>query len=121
MEPKLYAYVQVLCLKKVRFPYFMKVLHQQGAQENIYLIECYSYAEVDYYRRMCKQLKGWLEFIQVLDPKYGDYRQVVDGGPFGSTEDAGSGFRCTIDGKEFNPDTPLRNSYIAEPFSEGVD
>lgn len=118
MEPKLYAYVQVLCLKRVRFPYFMKVLHQQGAQANIYLIECYSYAEVDYYRRMCQQMKGWLEFIQVLEPVYGEYRQVVDGGPFGSTED--TNIRTWIDGKEFGELT-LRNEYIAEPFSKEVN
>ena len=112
MKP-LYAFVDVLCSQRVRFPYYMKVLHQQGEAGVTYRIACYSFAEVDYYRQLCKQMAPWLTFTLVRPSKYDIYKQVLDGGPLSVGK---GGWRNQIDGKLFQAETVVRNRYVAATF-----
>lgn len=109
----LYAYVDIFCIQDVRFPYFLKVLHQQARIGKVYRIECFSFAEVDYYRALCKKLPNHLIFVRVVKPEYSEYRQLIDGGPLST---GSSNRRNQIDGKDFNPENPIRCRYIAKTF-----
>ena len=115
---KLYAYVVIWVRRKVKFPYYFRVEHQQGYRNDLFKIECYDFEEVDYYKRLCKELSRYLALIEIIypqDQKDGIVNRI-DGGP-SLLVDLSTNWRESIDGKDFDPKKKIRAKYIAKPFS----
>lgn len=112
---KLYAYVDILCIRNIKFPYYIRTLHQTGVAGIIYHIECYSFAEVDYYKQLCSVVPGYLMLVKIWRPGDNIYKTIIDGGPLSFDGETGKR-RNKIDGEDFNPDNKIRNYYIADIF-----
>lgn len=108
-EPKYFAVI--FCKREIKFPYYLRVEHQQGEAGHTYYIPCYSFAELDYYRELCHDTDKHLLFAGPWDSRYETYRQVVDGGFFGVEARAESDIRDKIDGKLFEDRLEVRNHY----------
>ena len=112
---KPYAFVYIYCIKDIRFPYYLKVQHQQGIADHTYRIACMSYADVDYYQQLCQAVPESLSIVAVHTSDTDEYRQAISGGSFEEILD----IRNWIDGKIIEGGLPLRNVYEAEPFTAG--
>ena len=117
-KDKLYAYVKIWVRRKVKFPYYFRTEHQQGFRNDIFKIECYDFEEVDYYKRLCRDLLRYLQLLEIIYPQ--DIKDSIvnriDGGP-SLTVDLSKGWRDKIDGKDFDLKKKIRTKYIAKPFS----
>lgn len=112
-------YARIYCIENIKFPLYLKMQHQQGLAGQTYEIRCRSYAEVDFYRSLCKTMPEFLDFIGAVDKDLEkQYYQLVDGGP---TPKSIYGTREEIDGKSTSDELPIRNVYQAEPLSEVQD
>lgn len=119
---ELYAYAKVYCIEKVRFPYYLKTLHQQGIGGITYDIECFSEADVDYYRQLCETMSTYLFFMGAYDERNNKFHQVIDGGYFGTDNPNHNssidvrGIREHIDGKDYALELDIRNHYECGVF-----
>lgn len=115
---KLCAYVIIWVRRKIKFPYYFRTEHQQGYRNDLFKIECYDFEEVDYYKRLCKELSRYLALIEIIYPEdmKDDIVNRIDGGP-SLLVDLSSSYREGIDGKDFDLNKKIRASYIAKPFS----
>lgn len=108
-----YAFVYIHCIQNVRFPYYLRTQHQQAIEGVTYRLRCMSYAEVDFYQRICDDLPDFLAIAAVHTADTDGFRQVINNGDFDTdvTE-----IRNWVDGKELEIENPLRNTYIGQPF-----
>ena len=113
----LYAYVYISIRRKVAFPLYLRRQRQQGYLHDVFRIECYSEAEVSWYRQMCARMKHWLVLLQI------DYIELIDDG-YIENIDGGGNLEATpdtfpvregIDGKFFGEDV-IRETYIDKEF-----
>lgn len=116
----LYAYAWVFVIRSVKFPTFERKEHIDGETGKLYKIDCYSYAEVDFYRSLCESLQEKLFFCGMFTDEDLQHRQFVDGGYFGKHGEPSCNpqvaIRQTIDGKDYSLALQLRSSYIANIF-----
>lgn len=114
----LYAYVMIWVRRKIKFPYYFRAEHQQGYRNDLFKIECYDFEEVDYYKRLCRELSRYIALIEIIYPEDIEDGVVnrIDGGP-SLLVDLGSDYREGIDGKDFDLNRKIRAKYIAKPFS----
>lgn len=103
----LYAYVYISIRRKVAFPLYLRRQRQQGYLHNVFRIECYSEAEVSWYRQMCARMSHWLVLLQI------DYIEQIN-----------DGYADNIDGGgnlEFTPDSvPVREEIDGKIFGETI-
>lgn len=119
---KLYAYVDLVCNEAVNFPYFLQVNHQQGVPGAVYHIECFSEAEVDYYRQLCKILdpKLMLLNVRLQSTDNEQYRQALDGGSLKNDYIYNNTPRNVIDGKCIKSGHTIRDAYDGGIFQGGL-
>lgn len=117
-KDKLYAYVKIWVRRQVKFPLYMRTQHQPAVRNDTFMIECYDYEEVDYYKRLCVELSRYLALLEIIYPQdiADGIVNRVDGGP-SLTVDLSTKRREEIDGKEFNIDLEIHGRYIAKPYS----
>lgn len=113
----LYAYVYIGIRRQVAFPLYLRRQRIQGYLHVVFRIECYSEAEVSWYRQMCARMKHWLvllqtDYIELIDD---GYIENIDGG--GNLEATPDTFpvREGIDGKFFGENV-IRETYIDKEF-----
>ena len=113
----LYAYVYISIRRKVAFPLYLRRQRQQGYLHDIFRIECYSEAEVSWYRQMCSRMSHWLvllhaDYIELIDD---GYIEDIDGG--GNLEATPDIFPVLVglDGKFFG-ETKIRDAYTDQEF-----
>lgn len=113
----LYAYVYIGIRRQVAFPLYLRRQRIQGYLHDVFRIECYSEAEVSWYRQMCARMKHWLVLLQI------DYIELIDDG-YIENIDGGGNLEATpdtfpvregIDGKLFGEDV-IRETYIDKEF-----
>lgn len=113
----LYAYVYIGIRRQVAFPLYLRRQRIQGYLHDVFRIECYSEAEVSWYRQMCARMKHWLVLLQI------DYIELIDDG-YIENIDGGGNLEATpdtfpvregIDGKFFGEDV-IRETYIDKEF-----
>lgn len=113
----LYAYVYIGTRRQVAFPLYLRRQRIQGYLHDVFRIECYSEAEVSWYRQMCARMKHWLVLLQI------DYIELIDDG-YIENIDGGGNLEATpdtfpvregIDGKFFGEDV-IRETYIDKEF-----
>ena len=113
----LYAYVYISIRRKVAFPLYLRRQRQQGYLHDIFRIECYSEAEVSWYRQMCSRMSHWLVLLQIeyIELINDGYIEGIDGG--GNLEAIPGTFpvREGIEGKLFGEDE-IRETYIDKEF-----
>ena len=116
---ELYAYVKIWVRRKVKFPLYFRTEHQQGVRNDEFMIECYDYEEVDYYKQLCKDLSRYLELLEIIYPADEKNETInrIDGGP-SLQVDLTTNRREEIDGKDFDLKKKVRSVYIAKPFSD---
>lgn len=113
----LYAYVYIGIRRRVAFPLYLRRQRIQGYIHDVFRIECYSEAEVSWYRQMCARMKHWLvllqiDYIELIDDGYTDY--IDGGGNLEFTPDTTS-VREWVDGKLFG-EKIIRETYIDKEF-----
>jgi len=117
----LYAYVYISIRRKVAFPLYLRRQRQQGYLHDIFRIECYSEAEVSWYRQLCAQMAHWLVLLQIeyVELINDGYIEDIDGG--GNLEATPDTFpmREVIDGKCFG-ETVIRETYAENQICEHV-
>ena len=118
----LYAYVYISIRRKVAFPLYLRRQRQQGYLHDIFRIECYSEAEVSWYRQMCSRMSHWLvllhvDYIELIDD---GYIEDIDGG--GNLEATPDIFpvREGLDGKFFG-ETLIRETYDENQIPKHAD
>lgn len=113
----LYAYVYIGIRRQVAFPLYLRRQRIQGYLHDVFRIECYSEAEVSWYRQMCARMKHWLVLLQI------DYIELIDDG-YIENLDGGGNLEATpdtfpvregIDGKFFGENV-IRETYIDKEF-----
>ena len=113
----LYAYVYIGIRRQVAFPLYLRRQRIQGYLHDVFRIECYSEAEVSWYRQMCARMKHWLVLLQI------DYIELIDDG-YIENIDGGGNLEATpdtfpvregIDGKFFGENV-IRETYIDKEF-----
>lgn len=113
----LYAYVYIGIRRQVAFPLYLRRQRIQGYLHDVFRIECYSEAEVSWYRQMCARMKHWLVLLQI------DYIELIDDG-YIENIDGGGNLEATpdtfpvregIDGKFFG-ENAIRETYIDKEF-----
>ena len=113
----LYAYVYIGIRRQVAFPLYLRRQRIQGYLHDVFRIECYSEAEVSWYRQMCARMKHWLVLLQI------DYNELIDDG-YIENIDGGGNLEATpdtfpvregIDGKFFGENV-IRETYIDKEF-----
>lgn len=113
----LYAYVYIGIRRQVAFPLYLRRQRIQGYLHDVFRIECYSEAEVSWYRQMCARMKHWLVLLQI------DYIELIDDG-YIEDIDGGGNLEATpdtfpvregIDGKFFGKNV-IRETYIDKEF-----
>ena len=109
-----YAYAYIYCIQDIRFPYYLKVQHQQGQMGHTYRIACKNFAELDYYRHLCKDIPDYLALSAIRRGNDDEYRQVLDGDMLSQMSD--EDIRNWTDGKTFEFVGPVRNAYIGDTF-----
>ena len=103
----LYAYVHISMRRKLAFPLFMRSQRIQGYLHDKFRIECYSEAEVSWYKEMCNRLKHWLVLLEV------EYTSLTKDGYINNLDGGGN--------LEFTPDnTPTREEVDGKHFG-GAD
>ena len=113
----LYAYVYIGIRRQVAFPLYLRRQRIQGYLHDVFRIECYSEAEVSWYRQMCASMQHWLVLLQI------DYIELIDDG-YIEDIDGGGNLEATpdtfpvregIDGKFFGEEV-IRETYIDKEF-----
>ena len=112
----LYAYVYISIRRKVAFPLYLRRQRQQGYLHDVFRIECYSEAEVSWYRQMCARMSHWLVLLQIdyIELINDGYVENLDGGNLEITPDTVP-IREGIDGKVFC-ETKIREAYTDKEF-----
>lgn len=113
----LYAYVHISIRRKIAFPLFERNQRIQGYLHDVFRIECYSEAEVSWYKDMCSRLKHWLVLLEV------EYIELVKDGYVNSIDGGGNlefipdttPTREEIDGKQFGM-SDIREVYTDKEF-----
>lgn len=113
----IYAYVRIGVRRKIAFPLYLRRQRIQGYRNDVFRIECYSEAEVSWYKELCAELSRWLvllevEYVELLNDGYIDY--VDGGGNLEFTPDTVP-VREHIDGKEFGG-YEIRETYLDKEF-----
>lgn len=113
----LYAYVYIGIRRKVAFPLYLRRQRQQGYLHDIFRIECYSEAEVSWYRQMCARMSHWLVLLQIdyIELISDWYIENIDGGGNLEFTPDTVPVREGIDGKVFG-ETIIRETYIDKEF-----
>ena len=118
----LYAYVYISIRRKVAFPLYLRRQRQQGYLHDIFRIECYSEAEVSWYRQMCARMSHWLVLLQIdyIELINDGYIENIDGG--GNLEATPDIFpvREGLDGKFFG-ETLIRETYDENQIPKHAD
>lgn len=103
----LYAYVYISIRRKVAFPLYLRRQRQQGYLHDIFRIECYSEAEVSWYRQMCARMSHWLVLLHI------DYVELINDGYIENIDGGGN--------LEFTPDSvPVREGIDGKVFGESI-
>lgn len=118
----LYAYVYISIRRKVAFPLYLRSQRQQGYLHDKFRIECYSEAEVSWYRQMCARMSRWLvllhiEYVELINDGYID--NIDGGGNLEATPDVFP-VRERIDGKCFG-ETIIRETYDGNQIPKHPD
>lgn len=113
----LYAYVYISIRRKVAFPLYLRRQRQQGYLHDVFRIECYSEAEVSWYRQMCARMSHWLVLLQVdyIELMNDGYIENIDGGDNLDATLNTFSVREGIDGKFFG-ETKIREAYTDKEF-----
>lgn len=113
----LYAYVYIGIRRKVALPLYLRKQHIQGYRDDVLKIECYSEAEVSWYKELCFRMSHWVvllcvEYIELLEDGYIDY---IDGGGNLEFTPETIAVREHVDGKVFGEVT-IRETYQDKEF-----
>ena len=113
----LYAYVYISIRRKVAFLLYLRRQRQQGYLHDVFRIECYSEAEVSWYRQMCARMSHWLVLLQVdyIELMNDGYIENIDGGDNLDATLNTFSVREGIDGKFFG-ETKIREAYTDKEF-----
>lgn len=113
----LYAYVYISIRRKVAFPLYLRRQRQQGYLHDVFRIECYSEAEVSWYRQMCARMSHWLVLLQVdyIELMNDGYIENIDGGDNLDATLNTFSVREGIDGKFFG-EIKIREAYTDKEF-----
>lgn len=113
----LYAYVYISIRRKVAFPLYLRRQRQQGYLHDVFRIECYSEAEVSWYRQMCARMSHWLVLLQVdyIELMNDGYIENIDGGDNLDATLNTFSVREGIDGKFFG-ETKIQEAYTDKEF-----
>lgn len=113
----LYAYVNIGIRRRVAFPLYLRRQRIQGYRGDVFKIECYSEAEVSWYRQMCARMTYWLVLLEIeyVEPAEDGYIDNIDGGDNLECTPDNTEVRESIDGKEFGL-IEIRETYIDMEF-----
>lgn len=113
----LYAYVYISIRRKVAFLLYLRRQRQQGYLHDIFRIECYSKAEVAWYRQMCSRMLHWLVLLQVdyIELMNDGYIENIDGGDNLDATLNTFSVREGIDGKFFG-EIKIREAHTDKEF-----
>ena len=113
----LYAYVYISIRRKVAFPLYLRRQRQQGYLHDVFRIECYSEAEVSWYRQMCARMSHWLVLLQVdyIELMNDGYIENIDGGDNLDATLNTFSVREGIEGRFFG-ETKIREAYTDKEF-----
>ena len=113
----LYAYVYISIRRKVAFPLYLRRQRQQGYLHDVFRIECYSEAEVSWYRQMCARMSHWLVLLQVdyIELMNDGYIEIIDGGDNVDAPLNSFSVRDGIEGRFFG-ETKIREAYTDKEF-----
>lgn len=116
-DASLYAYVYILIRRAVAFPLYLRNQRTQGYRNDVFRIECYSEAEVSWYRQMCARTTHWLALIEVeyIEQTEDDYADGIDGGGNLEFTSTNTEVREWVDGKFFG-ETEVRETHIDKEF-----
>lgn len=118
----LYAYVYIGIRRKIAFPLYLRRQRQQGYLHDKFRIECYSEADVSWYRQMCARMSHWLVLLQIdyIELINDGYIENIDGG--GNLEATPDIFpvREGLDGKFFG-ETLIRETYDENQIPKHAD
>lgn len=116
-DAPLYAYVYIGIRRKVAVPLYERTQSKQGYRNDVFKIECYSEAEVSWYKDLCSRMSHYLvlicvEYLELLNDGYID--SIDGGGNLEFTPDTTS-VREHVDGKVFGEVT-IREIYQDKEF-----
>lgn len=101
----LYAIVYITIRRKIAFPLYLRNQRIKGYRDDVFAIECYSEAEVSWYKGMTAALTCYLTLLYI------DYTDLVNDGYINSVDGGGN--------LEFTPDnTPIREGIDGKVFGE---